>query len=462
MSSAGTDPAFPRRSVFISYASEDRAAARALRDALTAAGLDVWYDESELGGGDAWDQKIRRQIRECDYFMPVISANSNRRKEGYFRREWRLATERTLDMADDVLFLLPVTIDETIEPTARVPEKFLTVQWLRLPGGKPGPALDVLVERLRAGEHEPPPSARATRAPFQRPLNPMTAAHNAPPPPVAACAPAAKTDTPLPPMPSFPPVPEKTGFYHGVKFMADVFGWAATGTWLLFRRLPKWGRVLVVVWLVMTLFSARCSRTPDRIAHPGGERPPARSPAEKKARQLADRISQSAREGGISLGSAELSRLGNELAQVLTDVVGGNEKAGSGKPLLIVPFAPPNAEDPPSKFAHAVFLSLYGRLSLERRAEVGVTTPAPEAAAGAPDVLLARAVQLGANFILSASPVIDDASPALKVQLVAVPGGSVQWSESYPATGADPTVIAQKIGDAVLPLVPKKGPRRGK
>jgi hypothetical protein len=116
-----------RLSVFISYASEDRPAARLLRDRLTAAGLDAWYDESELGGGDTWDQKIRRQIRECDYFMPVISATTDRRKEGYFRREWRLAVERTLDMADDVLFLLPVVIDDTAESSARVPEKFLSV-----------------------------------------------------------------------------------------------------------------------------------------------------------------------------------------------------------------------------------------------------------------------------------------------------------------------------------------------
>src|SRR4030095_11334507 len=115
MSSAGPSPAPPRPSVFISYASEDRAAARALCDTLAGAGLEVWYDENELGGGDAWDQKIRRQIRECDYFIPLVSATTERRKEGYFRREWRLAAERTLDMADDVLFLLPVAIDETSE-----------------------------------------------------------------------------------------------------------------------------------------------------------------------------------------------------------------------------------------------------------------------------------------------------------------------------------------------------------
>ncbi len=125
----------PRPTLFISYASEDRPAVRQLRDALEAAGLDVWYDENELRGGDAWDQKIRRQIRDCDYFMPVISATTERRKEGYFRREWRLAAERTSNIAEGAIFIVPVCIDNTNGATAQVPEKFRALHITRLPGG---------------------------------------------------------------------------------------------------------------------------------------------------------------------------------------------------------------------------------------------------------------------------------------------------------------------------------------
>src|SRR5579862_1393799 len=135
--SVPSDTSGPARSVFLSYASEDRSAAQTLRDALLGFGLQVWYDESGLDGGDAWDQKIRRQIRECDFFMPLISEHTAARPEGYFRREWRLAVERTLDMADDHPFLLPVAIDDTMQAGARVPDKFLAVQWSRVPGGQP-------------------------------------------------------------------------------------------------------------------------------------------------------------------------------------------------------------------------------------------------------------------------------------------------------------------------------------
>ena len=80
--SAPPDPDRPKLTVFLSYASGDRKAAQAIRDALLAYGLEVWYDESALDGGDAWDHKIRRQIRECDFFMPLISAETEVRAEG--------------------------------------------------------------------------------------------------------------------------------------------------------------------------------------------------------------------------------------------------------------------------------------------------------------------------------------------------------------------------------------------
>lgn len=120
------------QAVFLSYASQDAEAARKICDALRASGLEVWFDLNELRGGDAWDQKIRRQIRECALFVPVISANSNARLEGYFRLEWKLAVDRSHLMADDHAFLVPVVIDDTPEAAARVPDRFREVQWTRL------------------------------------------------------------------------------------------------------------------------------------------------------------------------------------------------------------------------------------------------------------------------------------------------------------------------------------------
>ena len=151
--------------VFLSYASQDAEAARRICDALRAAGIEVWFDQSELRGGDAWDRQIRKQIHDCALFIPVISVHSDARQEGYFRREWRLAVERAGDMAEDTPFLLPVVIDSTSEATARVPDRFRDVQWSRLTAGQAPTAFIERVQRLLAPEPSDAPTGgeRLTR-----------------------------------------------------------------------------------------------------------------------------------------------------------------------------------------------------------------------------------------------------------------------------------------------------------
>ena len=139
------------RAVFLSYASQDAEAARRICEALRSAGVEVWYDQSELRGGDVWDQKIRHQIRDCALFIPIISTNSQARSEGYFRLEWHLADQRTHLMARSRAFLVPVCIDDTRDAEAEVPESFSAVQWTRLPAGEAPPAFVDRVRLLLAG-----------------------------------------------------------------------------------------------------------------------------------------------------------------------------------------------------------------------------------------------------------------------------------------------------------------------
>ena len=41
------------KAVFLSYASQDAEAAKRICEALRAAGVEGWFDQSELTGGDA-------------------------------------------------------------------------------------------------------------------------------------------------------------------------------------------------------------------------------------------------------------------------------------------------------------------------------------------------------------------------------------------------------------------------
>ena len=150
----------PNKAVFLSYSSEDAEAALRICTGLRQAGIEVWFDQSELRGGDAWDASIRRQIKTCALFVPVISRNTHARGEGYFRLEWKLAVDRSHLMAGNLPFLLPVAIDDIPNTDERVPERFSEVQWTRLPDGVVSAAFSERVKRLLA-----PPDSSSAAAP---------------------------------------------------------------------------------------------------------------------------------------------------------------------------------------------------------------------------------------------------------------------------------------------------------
>jgi len=144
--------------VFLSYASQDAEAAQKIAQALRAAGIEVWFDQSELRGGDAWDQKIRQQIHDCVLFIPVISSNTASRQEGYFRLEWDLADQRTHMIARNRAFIVPVCVDATPESSADAPESFQRVHWTRLPGGNTPPAFVERLQKLLSPAEDDKPS----------------------------------------------------------------------------------------------------------------------------------------------------------------------------------------------------------------------------------------------------------------------------------------------------------------
>ncbi|HXO64203.1 MAG TPA: TIR domain-containing protein [Steroidobacteraceae bacterium] len=154
----------PAKAVFLSYASQDAEAAQRICDALRAAGIEVWFDQSELRGGDVWDQKIRHQIRDCALFIPIISANTQARPEGYFRLEWRLADQRTHLMGRSRAFLVPVCIDNTPDLDADAPDSFLAIQWTRLPAGETSTVFTKRVAHLLSPEAAPAPAEAGSTA----------------------------------------------------------------------------------------------------------------------------------------------------------------------------------------------------------------------------------------------------------------------------------------------------------
>ena len=118
---AGEKPeAMAPGSIFISYASEDRAESHQLADGLIAAGLDVWIDR-RLNPGDDYRDIIERHIRECSAFVPILSRHTQTDDERWFRKEWAQACDRARAyFGTDRALLFPVVVDDT--PNAELNE----------------------------------------------------------------------------------------------------------------------------------------------------------------------------------------------------------------------------------------------------------------------------------------------------------------------------------------------------
>ena len=94
---------------------EDAEAAQRLADAISELGGTVWLDARRLEAGDDWEKEILTAIGETvRLFVPIISANTEREREGYVFREWAEALERSPRISSG-RFIVPVIIDEDYE-----------------------------------------------------------------------------------------------------------------------------------------------------------------------------------------------------------------------------------------------------------------------------------------------------------------------------------------------------------
>jgi len=140
----------PGGAIFLSYASEDRAMVLTLKEHLEAAGLEVWFDQRRLEAGDVYEHKIRRNIASCSFFFPCISRTSASRVEGYYRKEWYWAIERSRRFEPSYPFIQPIVLDDTPYGASGIPGEFSNRHWQVFPGGVPSREfLDLTVTRVR-------------------------------------------------------------------------------------------------------------------------------------------------------------------------------------------------------------------------------------------------------------------------------------------------------------------------
>jgi hypothetical protein len=231
----------------------------------------------------------------------------------------------------------------------------------------------------------------------------------------------------------FPKLADATDKPH---YYANVGGWALHSLWASFKRLPRFVRFFIYIWIFIAAMSLL-----GRIGGDSGNRPAERLSKEEmqKLREISD--SYRAGQNGSS-GKIDVDKLVASVTKNLPRAAAAGA-TGTHSALLAIPFSTPVDDAAAKKVADATFAQVYGRVSISHPGEVALAReplPSADAAAAAE---LARGRK--ADYVLIGTVIKSTAPQSLEVKWVAAEDGSVAWSASFPIVGADPEKIAVEV-----------------
>lgn len=130
---------------FISYSrATDLTAAEKLYESLCQQGVsknEIWFDRTALEPGQDFQNRILDGIRNCRYFLPLISNAADQFDERFFRREWKQAVDRSQAIAGRD-FVVPLIVDDDYDPLIyrRLPREWTEqIDFGHAPAGVPDP-----------------------------------------------------------------------------------------------------------------------------------------------------------------------------------------------------------------------------------------------------------------------------------------------------------------------------------
>jgi hypothetical protein len=112
--------------VFLCHASTDKPKVRELYRYLRRRGIQPWFDEEHLVGGQDWQVEIPKALATSDAIIICLTKNSVD-KEGYIQKEIKFALDKALEMPEGRIFLIPVKFEE-----CEVPFTLSRYQWVDL------------------------------------------------------------------------------------------------------------------------------------------------------------------------------------------------------------------------------------------------------------------------------------------------------------------------------------------
>jgi len=111
-----------KEKVFLSYSWDDKDVVERLKNEFEKNGVSVFFDDDALKQGDRYHEVIRKYIKDCDYFVPIISKNAIGDRNRYvYDKEWRSAI--VLDGYKEESYIRPYIIDDTPPTDSGIPEE---------------------------------------------------------------------------------------------------------------------------------------------------------------------------------------------------------------------------------------------------------------------------------------------------------------------------------------------------
>lgn len=118
--------------IFLAHASEDKAAVMELYDRLKQKGYQPWLDKKDLIPGQNWRKEIPKAIRSSQIFIACLSQRSVS-KQGYVRKEFRMALNEYAEKTSDTIYLIPLKFDECDIPDLELDQMGVSmkdIHWL--------------------------------------------------------------------------------------------------------------------------------------------------------------------------------------------------------------------------------------------------------------------------------------------------------------------------------------------
>jgi hypothetical protein len=144
-----------RAMFFISFSrTTDLPRAEALFQVLLKLGVmesEIWLDRQNIEPGQALRLRILDGIRNCRYFLALLSHEADSREEAFVFDEWNEANLRNKSMNRE--FIFPVVVDTDFKPDSYTAKPVLEGEWKELlfchaPEGAPDDVMTAKLTRL--------------------------------------------------------------------------------------------------------------------------------------------------------------------------------------------------------------------------------------------------------------------------------------------------------------------------